>query len=307
MTGWKAAAVVVLAALAGCGGASGPSAAEKRAALARWTQAADRDCKKANDAIAGRGFPVSLVDLDRLTVRAISDVQAASKAIRARKPPAGSAEKVRPFVESLEELDAALKRLSGATEDFRTARLDKLLPEFGGSLQHVETASKKLGLRECASHDEHIVIPDAVRAPVFAQQLADLDSRLTKRTKRLDASASSPKEAASTLRELDDIADTYASRLEKLKPPFWARRQSDDYVVALRTLGSVFERGAKELGEPVITPAEASDYETDLARASRTERKAIKKLLKAIGAVPTLPGRGGGEDEAPGGEGEQAA
>jgi hypothetical protein len=307
MTGSRAAVVlVVLATLVGCGGSGGPSAGEKRAALDRWTRAADGDCKKANDAIAERGFPVSLVDLDRLTVRAIADVQAASKAIRAHKPPAGSAEKVRPFVESLEELDAALKRLSAATEDFRTARLDKLLPEFGGTLQHVETASKKLGLRHCASHDEHIFVPDAVRAPVFAQQLADLDRRLTRRTKRLNASASSPKEAARTLRELDDIADTYARRLDDLKPPFWARRQSDDYVVALRTLGSVFERGARKLGEPVITPAEASDYEADLARASRTERKAIKKLLKAIGAVPTLPGRGG-EKEAPGGDGEQPA
>ena len=298
--------VVFLAALAGCGGSDGPSAGEKRAALDRWTRTAAAACEKANKAIAKRGWPVDLVDLDRLTVRAIADVQAASKTIRAQKPPAGLEEKVRPFVRSLEELDARMKKLSNATERFKIAKLNAFLPEFGGTLQHVEAASKKLGLRHCATHQEHIFVPDAVRAPVFAQQLANLDRRLTRRTRRLNASASTPKEAARTLRELGDIADTYASRLDDLKPPFWARWQSDNYVAALRALGSVFDRGAKELGEPVITPAEASDYDDDLRRASRAERKGIKKLLKHIGAIPTLPGGGGGEED-PAGEEAQAA
>src|SRR5215210_8352722 len=218
MRGSKAAMVLFLAAVAGCGGSDKPSAAEQRAALTKWTQAADAACQKANRAIADRGFPVSLVDLDRLTVRAIADAQAAAKTIRERKPPAGSAEKVAPFVKSLDELDGAMKRLSSATEDFRTAKLDEFLPEFGGTLQRVEAESKKLGLRECATHEENIVVPDAVRAPIFAQQLADLDRRLTRRTKRLDA-ASTPKEASRNLRELADVADTYATRLDDLKPP----------------------------------------------------------------------------------------
>ena len=296
------AAFLLLLAIAGCGGSDKPSAAEERAALTKWTQAADAACKKANDAIADRGFPVNLVDLDRLTVRAIADVQQASKAIRGRKPPAGSQEKVAPFVKSLEELDGAMKRLSAATEDFRTAKLDEFLPEFGGTLQRVGAESKKLGLRECATHEENVVVPDAVRAPIFAQQLADLDRRLVRRTKRLDA-ASTPKEAAQNLRELGDVADTYASRLDDLKPPFWARPESDKYVAALRVLGSVLDRGAKELSEPAITPAEASAFDADLERASRTERKAIKKLLKGIGATPSL----GGGGEAPSEDQSQSA
>jgi len=295
--------LLLLLALAGCGGSDKPSAAEERAALTKWTQAADSDCKKANAAIADRGFPVSLVDLDRLTVRAIADVQTASKAIRARKPPAGSAEKVRPFVKSLAELDGAMEQLSSATEDFRTAKLDKFLPVFGGTLQRVEAESKKLGLRECATHEESVVVPDAVRAPIFAQQLADLDRRLTRRTKRLDA-ASTPKQAARNLRELADVADTYASRLDDLKPPFWARPESDKYVAALRVLGSVLDGGAKEMSEPAITPAEIAAFQTKLKRASRTERKAIKKLLKGIGAIPSL---GGGGEQAPAGEDDQTA
>ena len=133
------AAVVLTAVLAGCGGGPEGPSAEKRAALDRWTRTADAACEKANDAIAERGWPVDLVDLDRLTVRAITDIEAASKAIRAQKPPAGSKEKVQPFVQSLEELDATMKQLSTATERFKIARLDKFLPKLGGSLQKVET------------------------------------------------------------------------------------------------------------------------------------------------------------------------
>jgi hypothetical protein len=300
--------IVLMAVLAGCGGGpDGPTAREKRAALDKWTRTADAACEKANKAIAKRGWPVNLVDLDRLTVRAITDIQAASKTIRAQKAPAGAEEKVRPFVRSLEELDATMKTLSTATEKFKIARLDKFLPELGGSLQKVETASRKLGLRECAAHDEHVFIPDAVRAPVFAQQLADLDRKLVKRTKRISAgSASTPQEAAKSLRELSDIAGTYARRLEDLKPPYWARKESDDYVVVLRTLGRVLDKGAKALSSPPITPAEGEAFDAQLARAARAERKGIKKLLKSIGAVPTVPGRGGGDEE-PAGDDSQAA
>jgi vacuolar-type H+-ATPase subunit I/STV1 len=306
--GMKALTAVLLltASLAGCGGSSGPSAHEKRAALDRWTRTADAACKKANDAIADRGWPVNLVDLDRLTVRAIADVQAATKTIRSQKAPAGSEDKVRPFVKSLEELDGAMETLSTATEKFKIARLEKFLPKLGGALQEVESTSKELGLRECAAHQEHVFLPDAIRAPVFAQQLADLDRKLTKRTKRLNAgSASTPEEAARSLRELSDIADTYARRLDDLQPPYWARRQSDDYVTVLRTLGRVLDKGAKALASPPISPAEASRYERELARAGKAERKGIKKLLKSIGAIPTVKGRGG--EEAPGGDETEAA
>ena len=303
-------AVVLLAAVvAGCGGGGpdGPTAQEKRAALDKWTRTADAACEKANTSIAKRGWPVNLVDLDRLTVRAITDIGAASKTIRAQKAPAGSEEKVEPFVQSLEELDGTMKRLSGATERFKIRRLDKFLPKLGGSLQKVETASKKLGLRDCASHEEHVFIPDAVRAPVFAQQLAELDRKLLKRTKRLKANTpvSTPAQAERALRELSDIADTYARRLDDLKPPYWARKESDNYVVALRTLGRVFDRGAKALATPPVTPAEGARYDRELARAAKTERKAIKKLHKGIGAIPTAPG--GGDEEAPGSDDSESA
>ena len=307
MKGFTAVTVLVTVALAGCGGGpDGPSAKEKRAALDKWTRTADAACEKANTSIAKRGWPVNLVDLDRLTVRALADVEAAYKTIRTQKAPAGSEDKVRPFVKSLEELDAKTKELSSATERFKLAKLDKFLPEFGGTLQHVETASKELGLREFASHEEHVFLPDAIRAPVFAQQLANLDRRLTKRAKKIDDNASTPKAIAQNLREVADLADVYARRLDDLKPPYWARRESDNYVTALRSLSTVFDKSAKRLGTPITSMAETNRLDADISRAYRTERKAIKKLLKGIGAIPTVPGGDGGE-ESPAGEEEQSA
>jgi hypothetical protein len=192
-----------------------------------------------------------------------------------------------------------------ACEKFKIARLDKVPAE--ARWKPAERGDRFEGARAARvpAHDEHVFIPDAVRAPVFAQQLADLDRKLVKRTKRINASsASTPQEAAKDLRELSDIADTYARRLDDLKPPYWARKESDDYVVVLRTLGRVLDKGAKALSSPPITPAEGDASEAQLARAGRAERKGIKKLHKGIGAIPTAPGRGG---ETPGDEESQAA
>ena len=122
-----------------------------------------------------------------------------------------------------------------------------------------------------------------MRAPVFAQQLAELDRKLLKRTKRLKANTpvSTPAQAAKALRELSDIADTYARRLDDLKPPYWARKESATTSWRCARYGRVFDRGAKALAGAAVTPAEAARYDRELARAAKTERKAIKKLHKA--------------------------
>ena len=59
----------------GCGGDPEPTAEERRAAKAKWVQSADSACRKANEAIADRGWPADLVDLDRLVVRGIEDAR----------------------------------------------------------------------------------------------------------------------------------------------------------------------------------------------------------------------------------------
>ena len=76
--------------------------------------------------------------------------------------------------------------------------------------------------------------------------------------------------------------------------------------MALRTLGRVLDKGAKALSSPPITPAEGEAFDAQLSRAGQAERKGIKKLLKSIGAIPTVPGRGGGDEEPAGNDSETA-
>ncbi len=89
--------LVVVATLAGCGGSDGPTAEQRRAAKARWVQRVDAACEKANDAIADRGWPTDLVDLDRLVVRGIDDARAAIRTIARERLPEGAGPKPRPL------------------------------------------------------------------------------------------------------------------------------------------------------------------------------------------------------------------
>ena len=84
---WTAVSALALASLAGCGGDPEPTAEEAKAAKARWVERVDAACRKANDAIADRGWPADLVDLDRLVVRGIDDTQAAIRSIAGLKIP----------------------------------------------------------------------------------------------------------------------------------------------------------------------------------------------------------------------------
>jgi hypothetical protein len=292
---------------AGCGGGGKPSAAEQRAALDRWQDRADDACRKGNAKIAERGWPASLVDLDRLTVRAISDIRDASAAIQRLPAPEGAEKRVAPFVGSLKALEPLMARLSSTTEDFKAGKLEAFAPKLQSGLAAVEDESKRLGLRHCAANDEHVWVPDAIRAPVFAQQLAILDRRILKRAKAIGEPASTPSGASRNLDKLSDIV-VFADRgLSRLKPPAWADAEAGRYVDALRDLGSALDAASTELAETTLTPAEASAAQAKLNRAIRTERKRFKRLYKEIGAIPVLPGGGGGEEESPAGDETQPA
>lgn len=297
-----------LGACGGSGGSSQPSAADQRAALELWKDRADAACRKGNESIAERGWPASLVDLDRLTVRAIVYIREASTGIQRMPPPKGSERDVAPFVQSLKDLESLMERLSSTTEDFKVGKLEEFTPKLSSGLSAVEEQSKKLGLRHCAANDEHVWVPDAIRAPVFAQQVALLDHKLSKRVEAVDEPAATPAAAARKLQKLSDLIATYDRGLGRLKPPAWAEDAAGSYIIALRELGSALQAGSTELSESTLTPTEAQRVQAKLKRAAQLERKRAKRLNKAIGAIPVLPGGGGGdEEESPGGDDSEAA
>lgn len=292
---WTAVSALTLAGLAGCGGDPEPTAEEVKAAKGRWVQRVDAACRKANDAIAERGWPADLVDLDRLVVRGIDDAQAAIKSIAGQKVPEGAGPKPGAFVKELEALGPELEKLSEASEDLEPAELVKAAEALKPRLATIEKSAEEAGLSDCMSHDERFFVPDAVRAPVFAEQLARLDRRLLRRIKDVDfASADSPGEFAVAFRNYSELIDDAVDGIDRLDPPQWAADQVGNYQVALRDLQSVSQKFTAML----TADKDKSPYEVDrgkyvraekqLRRAARAEARTRRKMLKAVGAGPTL-------------------
>jgi hypothetical protein len=305
-------AVGMIAALAGCGGGGGTGGTkppDPRAQLDGWIAHADAACKEANEEIADRGWPANLVDLDRLSVRAANDVREASAKIQKLPAPKGAEKRIAPFVNSLRGLDVLLDRVTDTTEKFKPARLTALAPRIQSGLLDVEKASKALGLRECAANEEHVWVPDAIRAPVFAQQLADLNSRIRHRSKGLATPASTPAGASRKLDRISRLVALADRGLSKLKPPSWAEEEARAYLRALRDFGSTLDSASTLIGGSGLTPARLAGAERKLARADRLQQKRFRTLFRAIGAIPTVPGGrdGGGSDETPAGDDTQAA
>ncbi len=143
--------MLLVVVLAGCGGGGDKdpalSAADRRAELDRWVSRADGVCRKSNEAIADRGWPRTLVELDKAAARAVGDVRAASRAIQGLAPPKGSEERVKPFVASVRELHGLLDRVTETTDAYQPKRLNDLAVDLQTGLQEVEDTSKELGLR----------------------------------------------------------------------------------------------------------------------------------------------------------------
>jgi hypothetical protein len=289
------AAVVVTTSLAGCGGDPEPTAEERRAAKNKWIQRVDAECRKANEAIADRGWPANLVDLDRLVVRGIDDAQAAIKAITALRLPEGGGPKPKAFVNELKGLGPELDKLSEASEDLEPAPLVESAEALKPQLAKLEKTAEEAGLSDCFTHDERFFIPDAVRAPVFAEQLAKLERRLLRRIKDVEfAGADSPGEFAVAFRNYSEIIDAAVDGIDRLDPPQWASDQVGDYQVALRDLQSVSQKFTALLvadkGKSPLEVDRAKYVRTQkqLNKAARAEAKTRRKMLRAVGAGPTL-------------------
>jgi hypothetical protein len=285
---------LAFAGVAACGGDPEPSAEEVKAAKSKWVQRVDAACRKANEAIADRGWPVNLVDLDRLVVRGIDDAQAAIKSITAERIPKGAGPKPGAFVTELKAVGPELDKLSEASENLEPGELVKAAEALKPRLAAIEKTAKEAGLSDCMSHDERFFVPDAVRAPVFAQQLNNLDRRLLRRIKDVDfASANTPGEFAVAFRNYSEIIDSAVDGIDKLDPPQWAANQVANYQIALRDLQSVSQKFTAIL----VADKGKAPYELDRAKylrtqrqlnkAARAEAKTRRKMLRAVGAGPT--------------------
>jgi hypothetical protein len=305
---WLGAAAVAAGALAACGGDGEPTASELRAAKAKWIQQADGACRKANDAIAERGWPADLVDLDRLVVRGLEDARTAIEDIAALRIPQGAGPQPGRFVRELRTLDPALDQLSQASEDLEPAALNEVADDLKPLLASLADRSKAAGLQDCLSHDERFFVPDAIKAPVFADRLAKVDRSLFRRLQRLQdrAPLASAPGLARYFEDLGELVEANVEAIDKLEPPQWAAPQVARYQDVMRDLESVV--GASHTlfsqGRDAITLPKLRRLERQYARVTLAERRARKAMLKAVGASPTLRPEEQPEEPLPEEEGE---
>jgi len=290
--GLTAVLVAVLGTLAACGGDSEPTAEEKRAAKAKWIQRVDGACREANEAIAARGWPSDLVDLDRLVVRGLADTRAAIKEITALRIPEGAGPQPGRFVRELRGLDPVLAQLSTASEELEPAALVKVADDLKTRLATLEDRAKAAGLDDCVRHDERFFVPDAIRAPVFAERMAKIDRSLFRRLQRLQdrAPLASAPGLARYFEDLGKLLEETVAAIDELEPPQWAAAQVAHYQDVMLDLQTVV--GSSQTlfsqGRDAITLPKLRRLERQYARVTVAERKARKAMLKAVGAKPTL-------------------
>jgi hypothetical protein len=298
--------VIAAAAMVGCGEDSGPTA-EQRAAKAKWIQRVDGLCRKANAEIADRGYPIDLIDLDRLVVRGIEDARGAIREVARERVPEGVGPRPAAFVKELRELDGDLDRLSAASEDLDPHALVDAADQLAPRLASLQVRAKAAGLRDCVSHDERLFIPDAVRAPVFAEQVAVLDRKFLRRIQLIEfGEASSAGEYAHAFSRYAGVIDDAVDGIAKLDPPMWATDQTANYQDALRDLQAVSRKFADKLaadkGKPlkILDSGEYTAIQRELTKASFHESTARRKMLRAVRAGPTSPpGSGPGMPQEP--------
>jgi hypothetical protein len=285
-----AAAVLV----AGCGG-GGQDVEERDAAHARWAKQVDDACRKANEAIADRGWPRDLVDLDRLVVRAMPDVERALTTIQRAPKPDGSEERVGVFLKEVGGLRASVRELPQATGDMDPERLKDVAARLEGKLQNLAGEAQRAGLSQCFRHGEQLIVGDSVRATVFAQELARLEREIVRRSRKLDQPVDSPADLAELLDDFARTVDGIGEDFEELEPPGWATVQAREYGSAMDVLAAQSKEFAADVRRGV-GPAEAKRLDTQWRGAVKDADKAYAKLVKRVGAAPAVPPGGGGGD-----------
>jgi hypothetical protein len=286
--------LVIAAALMGCGddGAS----ADQRAAKARWIQRVDGFCRDAGNEIAERGYPADLIDLDRLVVRGIEDARGAIHAVQRERVPEGAGPRPGAFVRELGALDEDLSDLSDASEDLDPHALIDAADALKPRLEGLRTRARAAGLRDCFGNDEGVLIPDSVRAPVFAEQLARLERSILRRIRLIEfGEASSPAEFARAFNRYAGVIDDAAEGVATLDPPLWAADQTANYQTALQALQAVSQKFADKLAQDRGQPAAILNrgpylkMQRQLTAASILESRTRQKMLRAVRAAPTSP------------------
>jgi hypothetical protein len=281
-------AAALLAPVAGCGGDDGPSAAERRAAHARWVERADEICRDAEQDIVARGAPIDVLDVDRVAVRATQDVRAAVEEIRSLRTPPGASRRVRPLVDELARLEERLASLTRASADADASALLATAHELRGDAGRLYERAHAAGLRECGRSEMAVAVFDAIVAPVFANEAARFNRWFQTSLRRLGRTLpDTPREAARYYARLAALVGRARDRWKVMNTP---DRVQDAALAYDEVLGDV-QRLSGEISDELaggrrFTLKRAREIERAYMGLDRRERKAMRRVMKVNGARP---------------------
>lgn len=242
---------------AGCGGE-----AQQPATAPGWAKSADAACQRAREAITRRGWAVDLKELQTIGPRATDDVRAAIDAIQGLRGAPGGPD-ARLFLTGLREVEPMLDDVARASTAMDAHDLPTSATRLSPKLVSVGAAAHRAGLERC-SHGAMLaagVVADAIRAPVFAEQLARANRAWLR---------SAGRENRATVAQID----AYETALDRLDPPRWVRSGWLKYRQGIRHLREVAERG----GSP-----------REFMRAARAADRQFFRFTRRLGARPVVP------------------
>jgi hypothetical protein len=282
-------AFLVVACLAsGCGGDGEPSAEERRAAMARWVDAADEACRKAEAAIVARGEPVDLRDVDRVVVRAAADLRRAAATIRRLPMPPGGDAKVKPVLDAIEALEPRLQDVTEWSEVAKADELVKAANAWRSEAEELERRAGRAGLRACGRPWQRHAMAEAIITPVFRTQLAEFEHVLLAelRTIRRRTAVTDGASLAAFLNDFSELIAEATARYYALDPPVRAEAESDAYVDVLETADIVAAQWAREARTRRVDAAFTRSLARRFNRLGRDARRAGRALALALQTAP---------------------
>ena len=147
---------------------------------------------------------------------------------------------------------------------------------------------------------------------MFAEQLAKVERSLIRRLDKLNRTkVRSPAGAADLYGKLSELTDDLIAGIDRLDPPQWAARQTSKYQSVLTDAKALMDRSQTVFAEHAgtLTPAKVARLQRQWRVMIKRERKARRKMLRAVGAAPTTrpPDDGGGGTDPIDPDGEQVS
>jgi hypothetical protein len=211
--GWAVFALVVLA---GCGGAS---AVERGAAGRTWSAAADVRCERSSSFVVSAQQPSTVPGLRPYAKQVVGYTRDGIADIERVPVPKGIEGRAARVSSALRSLEPSLRELE------ESSRIADRRAQVAAAIalrerwQEIEPALQAAGLRSCSGARQGEIVADAVLAPLWVQEFAELHDEAERRAITVWRGATTPESVPTALRKAARITDRMARRIAALEEP----------------------------------------------------------------------------------------